>query len=36
MVASGLLARAGHRTVIASTGAEALALFEARAISTPC
>ena len=30
MVASGLLARAGHKAVIASTGAEALALFESR------
>ena len=28
MVASGLLARAGHKAVIASTGEEALALFE--------
>ena len=30
MVASGLLARAGHKAVIASTGAEALALFDSR------
>ena len=30
MVASGLLARAGHKAEIAATGAEALALFEAR------
>ena len=30
MVASGLLARAGHTAIIASTGAEALALFDTR------
>ena len=30
MVASGLLARAGHKAIIASTGAEALALFDSR------
>jgi len=30
MVASGLLARAGHKAVVAATGMEALALFDAR------
>jgi signal transduction histidine kinase/CheY-like chemotaxis protein/HPt (histidine-containing phosphotransfer) domain-containing protein len=30
MVASGLLARAGHKAIIASSGAEALALFDSR------
>ena len=30
MVASGLLARAGHKAIIAPSGAEALALFESR------
>jgi CheY-like chemotaxis protein/HPt (histidine-containing phosphotransfer) domain-containing protein len=34
MVASGLLARAGHKAIIASTGAEALALFDSHDFDT--